>query len=204
MIYDADELAERIEWAEVPPRYRSCRFDNFDAYNAKLARKIEIVKKLVSERRGMFLFGPVGAGKTHVGVSALATYIGIGARCRFVGAANFVCSVQGAFSNPQEIVRELLEYDCLLIDDLGAERSTEAARAALLFLVDQFYAARKRLIITSNQSPAEIHAFEPRIMSRLTEICTLVELAAEDHRIRSAAQRLKAGRISQELSKTVN
>lgn len=201
---EQDELAERLEWAEVPPRYRSCRFENFNAYNAKLARKMDIVKKLVSERRGMFLFGPVGSGKTHLAISALAEYIIAGARCKFLGAADFVCGVQGAYGNPKEIVRELLDYRVVLIDDLGAERATESSRAALLYLVDQLYGARKKFIVTSNQTPAEIHAFEPRIMSRLTEICTLVELAADDYRIRSAAQRLKAERISQEMSKTVN
>lgn len=200
---DMDELKERIEWAEVPPRYRSCRFENFDGYSVKLERKAALVKKLVAERRGIFIYGPVGAGKTHLAVAALAEFIIAGASCKFLGAADFVCGVQSAYGNPKETVHELLDSRVILIDDLGSERGTEASRAALLYLIDQLYCARKKIIVTSNQTSAEIHAFEPRIMSRLTEVCTLVELGGDDYRIRSAAQRIKLARVNQETSRIV-
>jgi DNA replication protein DnaC len=98
----------------------------------------------------------------------------------------------------------LLDHQVILIDDLGSERGTEAARAAMFYLIDQLYGARKRLIVTSNQLPKDIHAFESRIMSRLTEVCTLVEVAADDYRIRSATQRLKAGQSAPRASGIVN
>ena len=40
--------------------------------------------------------------------------------------------------------------------------------------MDQLYGARKKIIATSNLVPKDIYAFEPRIMSRLTEVCALV------------------------------
>jgi DNA replication protein DnaC len=122
----------------------------------------------------------------------------------FVSASDFVHTIQSAFGNPKQTVSELLEHQVILIDDLGSERGTEAARAAIFYLVDQLYGARKRLIVTSNQLPKDIHAFEPRIMSRLTEVCTLVEIAADDYRIRSASQRLKAGQTAPRSSGIVN
>jgi DNA replication protein DnaC len=195
-VIDADELVEQIEWAEVPKRYRVCRFDNFDTYNAKLERKIAIMRQIVAGRRGAFIFGPVGAGKTHLAVAALTEYIRAGASCIFVSASDFIHGVQSAFGNPKNIVSELLDHQAVLIDDLGSERGTEASRAAMFYLIDQLYSARKRLIVTSNQIPKDLHAFEPRIMSRLTEVCTLVEVAADDYRIRIATQRVKAARAA--------
>ena len=202
---DREELIERLEWAEVPKRYRECRFSTFDAYTAKLARKLTVLEQLSTERRGMFIFGPVGSGKTHLGVAALTAYTLIGARCKFIGAADFVNTVQLAYGNPKETVEEFLrEYNCILIDDLGAERANEASRSALVYLVDQLYGARKKIIATSNLVPKDIYAFEPRIMSRLTEVCALVELDASDYRIRTATQRQKLIQTRSAASETVN
>jgi DNA replication protein DnaC len=202
---DPEELAERLEWAEVPKRYRDCRFSTFDAYTAKLARKLTVLEQLSTERRGMFIFGPVGSGKTHLGAAALAAYTLIGAHCKFIGAADFVNTVQLAYGNPKEIVAELVrENSCVLIDDLGAERANEASRSALVYLVDQLYGARKKIIVTSNLVPKDIYAFEPRIMSRLTEVCALVELDACDYRIRTATHRQELIQARSAASETVN
>jgi DNA replication protein DnaC len=202
---DPEELTERLEWAEVPKRYRECRFSTFDAYTAKLARKLTVLEQLSTERRGMFIFGPVGSGKTHLAVAALAAYTLIGAHCKFLGAADFVNSVQLAYGNPKEIVAELVrEYNCILIDDLGAQRANEASRSALMYLVGQIYDARKKVIVTSNLVPKDIYAFEPRIMSRLTEVCALVELDASDYRIRTAQHRQKLVQSSNAVAETVN
>ena len=142
---DREELTERLEWAEVPKRYRDCRFSTFDAYTTKLARKLTVLEQLSTERRGLFIFGPVGSGKTHLGVAALAAYTLIGAHCKFVSAADFVNTVQLAYGNPKEIVAEWVrENNCILIDDLGAERANEASRSALVYLVDQLYGSRDR------------------------------------------------------------
>ena len=202
---DPEELTERLEWAEVPKRYRECRFSTFDAYTSKLARKLTVLEQLSTDRGGMFIFGPVGSGKTHLAVAALAAYTLIGAHCKFVGAADFVNSVQLAYGNPKEIVAELLrEYNCILLDDLGAERANEASRSALAYLVDQLHSARKKIIVTSNLVPKDIYAFEPRIMSRLTEVCALVELDASDYRIRTATQRQKLVQPRTGAAETVN
>jgi DNA replication protein DnaC len=202
---DREELIERLEWAEVPKRYRDCRFSTFDAYTPKLARKLIVLEQLSTERSGMFIFGPVGSGKTHLAVAALAAYTLIGAHCKFVGAADFVNSVQLAYGNPKEIVEELLrEYNCILIDDLGAERANEASRSALVYLVDQLYSARKKIIVTSNLVPKDIYSFEPRIMSRLTEVCALVELDASDYRVRTAEHRQKLIQSRNATAETVN
>jgi DNA replication protein DnaC len=204
MTLDTEELSERLEWAAVPKRFRDCRFTNFEAYNVKLARKVATIEQLTAKRRGIFLFGPVGSGKSHLAVSVLAAYTEIGARCKFLSAAEFTNSVQLAFGNPNEIVKELLDSHCLLIDDLGSERATEASRAAMFYLIDQAYGARKKIIVTTNMIPKDVYNFEPRIMSRLTEACALVELAADDYRIRTAAQQQKLVRPKTGTLETVN
>jgi DNA replication protein DnaC len=202
---ETEELAEQIEWAEIPKRYCGCRFENFDAYTPKLARNVAILRQLSSERRGVVIFGPVGCGKTHLAVALLVSFILAGARCAFTGAADFVHRVQGAYGNAKEVARDVIDdHHVILLDDLGAERCTESARASLLYLVDQLYCAKKRIIVTSNFSAKDLYAFEPRLASRLGEMSAFIELDGEDYRLRNAAQRQKADRCKLTPAKTVN
>jgi DNA replication protein DnaC len=202
---DREELTERLEWAQIPKRYRECRFENFDGYTQKLARNVTILRQLSAERRGVVIFGPVGCGKTHLAVASLVSFILAGARCAFTGAADFVHRVQGAFGNAKEITSEVIgDHQVLLLDDIGSERATETARASLLYLVDQLYCAKKRIIVTSNFTAKDLYSFEPRLASRLGEMSAFVELDGEDYRLRNAAQRTKADRCKVVPAKTVN
>ena len=45
------------------------------------------------------------------------------------------------------------EYDLLIIDDLGVERSTEYAMEQMFFVIDSRYRSRRPMIITTNLKP---------------------------------------------------
>lgn len=135
-------------------------------------------------------------------VAAMAKWVAGGARGYFVGALDYVLRVQESYGNPREIVSDLLDdVQFVAIDDLGSERDNETARIALFHLIDRAYSERKRIIATSNLTPVELDQFEPRLMSRLTD--TLIEMKADDYRLRIAARRQKAD-TEKPLPSTVN
>ena len=72
-------------------------------------------------------------------------------------------------------IASLDEYDLLIIDDLGVERSTDYAMEQMFFVIDSRYRSRRPMIITTNLKLSELknppdlaHA---RIYDRILERC---------------------------------
>jgi DNA replication protein DnaC len=194
---NAAELREKLrDWWNVPDRYLDCRFDNFEVYDGVLESRLSLVRKVATERRSVLLFGRPGVGKTHLAIAVMSEWVSRGAKGHFVAALEYTLRVQSAFGNPKEIADDLLDdANFLVLDDTGTERENETSRLALLYLVDRAYANRKRMVVTSNLTPDELNKFEPRVVSRLTEMGPLIGIKADDYRLRIAADRRKTDLI---------
>ena len=105
-----------------------------------------------------------------------------------------------------EFIGSLGEYDLLIIDDLGAERSTEYAIEQTFNVVDSRYRSRKPMIITTNlrlkemkKPPDLAHA---RIYDRILERCAPILFAGKNFREGNAedtkvtAKRIVSGKTS--------
>jgi DNA replication protein DnaC len=197
-----EELRESLESWRVPRRYSDCRLSNFDAYTKDLQTRLGFAKRVASERRSAFFFGPPGTGKTHLAVGIMAEWVARHSRGRYVDALRFTLEVQGSYGNPANVVDDLLDSaNFILIDDLGAEKETESARVAILHLIGQAHSQGKRILATSNLEPREVNAIDPRIMSRLTEMADLVEMRGDDYRLKIAARRQNKDREERVVSK---
>lgn len=205
MTLNDNDVRKRLEtWCDVPPRYINCRLDSFDAYNEELRGRLELATRVASEGGSALLFGPPGVGKTHLAVGIVAEWVRRGARGKFVSALEYAFEAQEAYGNPREAAYKLLDQKhFVMVDDIGTQRDNQTARIALLYLIDRVYCDRQRLIATSNMTPAELNAFEPRLMSRVAEMGTLIEVKAEDYRIKLAARRQKAEK-AERISQTAN
>ena len=63
----------------------------------------------------------------------------------------------GMFSEDRaDFIASFDEYDLLIIDDLGVERSTEYAMEQMFFIIDSRYRSRRPMIITTNLKLAEL------------------------------------------------
>lgn len=82
----------------------------------------------------------------------------------------------GMFSEDRaSFIASLDEYDLLIIDDLGVERSTDYVMEQMFFVIDSRYRSRRPMIITTNLKLSELknppdlaHA---RIYDRILERC---------------------------------
>lgn len=65
--------------------------------------------------------------------------------------------ITGMFSEDRaEFIVALSEYDLLIIDDLGVERSTDYAMEQMFFIIDSRYSSCKPMIIITNLKLSEL------------------------------------------------
>ena len=97
----------------------------------------------------------------------------------------------GMFSEDRaDFIASFDEYDLLIIDDLGVERSTEYAMEQMFFVIDSRYRSRRPMIITTNLKLSELknppdlaHA---RIYDRILERCAPILFDGKNFREENA------------------
>jgi len=182
--------------AGLPDLYMEKTLDNFEAYAPSLEAKLAFVREWISRdpQTGLFLYGRPGAGKSHMAAGVTCALLSRNFRGSFVNARKFVLDCQSVFSRDETvegIVDPILDGNFLVLDDLGSGKETPYASQCLLHLVDSAYMEKKVLIVTSNFDLGQLSAaIDPRLASRLAEMCDPLLFEEEDFRVRLATQRI--------------
>ncbi len=207
--------------AHIPARYEHCDLSNFQ-YDPDDKSQTSIIKartfagRFVEdypvEKTGLLFVGSVGVGKTHLAVGIIKDLIREkGIHCLFCDYRELLKSIQNSY-NPSvqatemEILRPVFEAEVLVLDELGAVRSTEWVFDTVNYLLNSRYNDNKTTIITTNfpdgeESNVEIDNLRSpsateraarretlgdrigeRMRSRLHEMCKKVEINGTDYR----------------------
>jgi len=186
--------------ARIPRRYQHCDFSNYLAYNEHLTRARQHATRLAEAfpvvDRGLFLQGPPGVGKTHLAVAVLRDVIpNRGARGLFYDTRDLLRVIRSTYdpvnrTQEMDVLRPVIEADLLVLDDLGAEKTSEWVEETLNLIVNSRYSEKRITVFTSNyddnpdSSDPDSLLFRIgfRMRSRLHEMCEFLYLDGADYR----------------------
>lgn len=143
---------------------------------------------------GVRIHGPVGVGKTRLGVGFLRWGHLAGGRIRAVLAGDMLSEIRETFRDDsprseRAVVDEFCAVECLLIDDLGREggfrarQSTDYVLAVLHRILSRRNSDRsKRTVITTNLTLDEIEEqYDESVASRISTLSE-IRLVGDDRR----------------------
>ena len=179
----------------IPPNMRQRM--TFDAFNPQgngglaeherrsLRAAKAYVQRWASDPNGwLSLHGPFGVGTTHLAVAAAAEREALGDDVFFATVADLLDYLRATFAPDSPIAHDdLLDQiktaDILVLDDMGAERSTPFAEDKLFQIVGYRYEERLPTIVTTSHRIEAIAATRPRIASRLQDPLVVTEWPIE-------------------------
>jgi DNA replication protein DnaC len=180
-------------------------FDSFDFEVVPIVSKAQLMAlasgdSWIDNGANLLLFGPPGAGKSHLASAIGFALVENGRRVLFTRTSDLVQRLQLA---RRELVLEsalnkLDKFDLLILDDISYISKDQAETSVLFELIGMRY-ERRSLLITANQPFGEWGKVFPgqamtlAAIDRLVHHATIIEMNVESYRRRAAIER-KRGR----------
>jgi DNA replication protein DnaC len=188
--------------ARIPKRYEKCSFQSYYPSDAKLTQQnaFKFSKTLAWEypavERGVLFTGPVGVGKTHLGVAIIRELIEKkSVACLFYQFGALLKEIQNSYNpisqtSELKVLEPVFNADVLVLDELGASKPTDWVRDTMMQIINTRYNDKKLTIFTTNYLDVRRSDKEEtledrigtRLRSRLYEMCKAISIDGDDYR----------------------
>jgi DNA replication protein DnaC len=179
-------------------------FDTFPADDVAGRRALNTAREwMEGTESGLYIWGPVGTGKTGLAYSIARDFIERYPQdedVHFINVRAWLAEGRARLSAGEQVeIEHLLDSggdgSFLVLDDLGAERPTDWALEQIAYVIENRHAVGAWTVVTTNYAPSDLAhrlgrddpVIGQRIVSRLLEDATKIELKRADLRVRSAA-----------------
>lgn len=165
---------------------RVVRFEDSDGCEniRKCQAFVDHWDEIKEQNTGLLMSGPVGTGKTYAAACIANALIDRGIP---VLMTNFPAILSTSKFEMNELVRQAMEYDLVIVDDLGVERDTEYSSETVYQFIDARYRCGKPMIVTTNLSLKDLRVQDglryKRIYDRVLEMCVPMVFTGESRRV---------------------
>ena len=170
-------------------RYALCTFDADDGRNPGQSTVCKAYAATFdpTDASGLVLFGDCGTGKSFHAACIANALIATGHTCLVTDIKQVVNLMESSFERRMENLSRILSPDLLILEDLGAQRSTEYVMEHVYDVVDGRYKAGKPMVITTNfpfRRMLEAEGGDPwqRVFDRIVECCYPVQYEGASRR----------------------
>lgn len=171
---------------------------NYSFSNADKTPNIQKCKKYVENwsyvydnNNGLLFWGKPGCGKTYAAGCIANALI----EKRIPVLVTSFPRILNSGYDKSEILKSMRNYDLVIIDDLGVERTSEYALETVYMVIDERYKANKPMIITTNLTYQEIKNPKniefSRIYDRILGVCIPVLFGGESRRVKQGEDKMK-------------
>ena len=200
---DDDQRRAQERQEEAERRRRICfkdaeKFKNWDFskntgqrpdLSATMQQYAAQFKQQLRTGKGLLLFGDTGTGKSSFSAMIAHEVIKQGYKARMTNFETIEKALWDADQKAQ-YMRELLSYDLLVLDDLGAERESDYMQGIVYNVIDGRSRQGKPVVVTTNLSWDELTKTEDmgrkRIYERLLHSCLPVHVDGPNYRRQEA------------------
>ncbi len=193
-----EKTKKAFKESQIPRKYMWKFIDDFEIVNDVALKLISTANRFSEDiteqerKKGNYLYGPAGSGKTLLACIILQELmLKYALSGRFIDISRqFFQRLKRSYNSSDElygsgarILDDLIEVPFLVIDDFGVQRNTEWESEMLYNLIDSRYEQERLTIITSN---VHINEFKDiaygRVHSRIKEMCSIIKVDLPDYR----------------------
>ena len=180
--------------AVIPKKYRALSFDRppVTAIRAQVVARVRSYVRDVDARidagEGLWLYGPVGTGKTSLAMLVSKAALDAGRTVAIYSLPRLLAEIRMTFDDDHQqsyvdLLDRLTTVDLLHIDDVGAEKTSPWVLEQLYALINTRYEEERAVIITTNLERDELaEQINERTVSRLEEMCEILPIWGRDLR----------------------
>jgi DNA replication protein DnaC len=192
-------LDKMFESAGIPQHFRDMTIDSLyriakadpDKRDAIEAARELVETGFTAGKKGIYIYGTFGMGKTGVVTPILRNYLDNGLTGLWIEFYDFTDEVQSRYrSNAEEsataAIKQAQEVDMLLLDDVGnpkIDMETDDKSKILYQVINARHNHIRPMLITSNLAPTEFRRqFGTRTWERVAESCRVVKMGGSNLR----------------------
>ena len=191
-----DEIRTRslIGGSYLNARFENCIHTSENEKNIKICEKYADNFWQMSEKnQGLLMWGDVGTGKSYLAACIANRLMDDGIQVVMTSFTQFLGIISKDYSEEYALIDRLMNARLLIIDDLGAERSTDYALEKVYNVINLRYQRKLPMILTTNMLFTDMVNEEDiryrRIYDRIFEYCYPMHFIGKSFRREEANRR---------------